>query len=138
MTTLLDFLPDDNDDQAKGERLRDQAFQHLQMHRPLLIRRIQREFLQHLLEHGADTSDAVRAQVEIPPGVDPRLVGAAVGRLSTAKLIVSVGRAKSRRPEAHARTLDRWSVADEMRARHWLLAHPEPEPTADPDDPFAL
>ena len=128
---------------ASGEALRDGALSLLRARRAALVRRIQRAFLRYLLDTGPDTSDAVRALVPIPPDRDPRVVGAAVRALSADRgLIISTGRDKSRRREAHARTLDRWTIRDPSAAVAWLLAHPElpdPEPGADDSaDPFAV
>jgi hypothetical protein len=111
---------------VEGERRRDHAHGLLHAARAALIRRIQRAYLLHLLDHGPATIDAVRQLVPIPPGIDPRVVGAAVHSLATAGLIVSVGRQKSCRPKAHARKLDRWDIADRAGAAAWLATHPEP------------
>ncbi len=129
-------------DRPDGEALRDDALSLLRAHRAVLVRRIQRAFLRYLLDTGPDTSDAVRALVPIPPGIDPRVVGAAVRALSAdCGLITSTGRDKSRRREAHARTLDVWTIRDRSAAVAWLIANPElPDPgpaVADPADPFA-
>jgi len=125
-----------------GEALRDCALNRLRATRAALVRRIQRAFLRHLLDNGANTSDPVRELVPVPPGTDPRVVGAAVRTLSAdLKLIRSAGREPSRRPQAHARTLDVWAVIDPPATEAWLLSHPEipsTEPAADdPADPFA-
>ena len=88
---------------ANGEALRDAALYTFRAHRAALVRRIQRAYLRHLLDKGPDTSDAVRALVPIPAGIDPRVVGAAVRALSAdGGLIYSTGRRRSRRPLAHA------------------------------------
>lgn len=128
---------------SDGEASRDAALSRLRAFRPVLVRRIQRAFLRHLIDYGPDTSDTVRAVVPIPDGIDPRVVGAAVRALSTdGNLTVAVGREKSRRPQAHARGLDVWAVKDTTAALAWLAAHPElPDPEltiADPADPFAI
>lgn len=131
-------------DRPDGEALRNCALSLLRAHRAALVRRIQRAFLRCLLDNGPDTSDPVRDVVPIPTGTDPRVVGAAVRALSADfKLITSTGRAKTRRPEAHARKLDVWTIYDRPAAECWLTDHPElsdPEPgpaVADPADPFA-
>lgn len=123
---------EDNSDPREGERLRDEALSWLRRHRPALIRLLQRAFLCELLSHGSATSDVLRKAVPIPRGVDPRVVGSAVRGLAEQQLIVSVGRRKSRRPQAHARKLDVWAVGDKAKARHWLATHPEIDP---PDEP---
>src|SRR5947207_1946352 len=84
-----------------------------------LLRRLERAFLLRLLEHGPDTSDAVRGLVPIPAGTDPRVVGSAVRGLAEQVLITSVGRRKTRRGIAHARKLDVWQVTDMAKARRW-------------------
>ena len=125
---------------ASGEALRDAALCLLRVHRAALVRRIQRAYIGRLIDHGPDTSDAVRALVPIPAGIDPRVVGAAVRALSAdGGLIYSTGRRRSRRPLAHARNLDVWAVRDRAAAQRWLIEHPEPGPVVeDPADPFAV
>lgn len=130
---------------TEAEALRDIALNHLRAHRPVLVRRIQRAFLRALLDHGADTTDVVRDAVPIPEGTDARVVGAAVKALAADfKLIAATGSAKSRRPKAHARKLDVWTIRDRSAAEAWLLANPElPEPETDAAptgaaDPFAF
>jgi hypothetical protein len=120
---------------AKGERRRDAAHALLLARRAALVRCVQRALLRHLLDHGEDMIDPVRAAVPIPPGTDPRLVGAAVRDLALAGVIHSVGRRRSHRPEAHGRQVDLWAVADPAAAREWLRGHLEitnPEPDAPP------
>jgi hypothetical protein len=127
MTSLFDEFPEDNAPFLDGDRLRDLALDRLRKSRSALIRRLTRAFLQHLIDHGPDTSDAVRDLVPIPAGVDPRVVGAAVHSLAKSHLINSIGRRKSSRCVAHARKLDLWAVADLDSARLWLLTHPDLE-----------
>ena len=125
---------------ASGEALRDAALRILRKHRAALVRRIQRAYVRHLLDNGPDTSDAVRALVPIPAGIDPRVVGAAVRALSADDgLIYSTGRRRSLRPLAHARNLDLWAVRDRAAAERWLADHPEPtEPATAADEPADL
>ncbi len=124
--TLFDFLADDNDGLADGERRREHAHHLHHVHRSALLLRLQRAYLMHLLEYGPATSDPLRSLVPIPQGTDPRVVGSAVRGLADAGLITSVGRRKSHRPQAHARKLDEWAIADAAKAQLWLAAHPEP------------
>ncbi|HJZ53634.1 MAG TPA: hypothetical protein VKE74_01670 [Gemmataceae bacterium] len=135
MSTLFDSLVDDNPGPREGDLLRDRALGLLRAHRPHLLRRLQRAFLQHLLDHGEDTSDALRCLVEIPRDIDPRIVGSAVRSLAELRLIVSVGRRKSRRGIAHSRKLDLWAIRDGANARHWLATHPDLDPSADHTGP---
>jgi hypothetical protein len=108
-----------------GERRRDEAHDRLKTHRLALVRRIQRAFVCRLLVEGAATTDAVRILVRIPPGVDPRVVGAAIRALALDRLIVAVGRRRSARPEAHARWVDLWDIRDVAAAEGWLLNNPD-------------
>jgi hypothetical protein len=120
---------------AEGERRRDEALTLLQLHRAVLVRRVQRVYLDLLLTRGPSTSDPVRALVPIPPGIDPRLVGAAVRQLAELGLIRRAGLVRSTRPEAHSRDLAVWELADRDAATAWLAAHadiPDPEPLAAP------
>ncbi len=135
MRNLFDGFHDDNTDPREGEYLRDEALRRFRRRRPELVRRIQREFVRHLLDHGPATSDAARTSVPIPRGVDPRVVGSAVRGLAEVKLITSVGRRKSRRPAAHARKIDLWAIRDPDTAREWLDTHPELDPPDGPETP---
>jgi hypothetical protein len=110
---------------ADGERRRDQAHVLLHARRPVLIRRVQRAYLRHLLDRGPSTSDPVRELVPVPAGIDPRLVGAAVRALALDNLIFSTGRERSQRPEAHRRWLDVWALYDRDAALAWMTAHPD-------------
>ncbi len=125
MASLFDLLAPSNDTPT-GVVLRDRALTRLRARRPALTRAIQRAFLRLLLEHGPATSDLVRDLVPIPPGVDPRVVGAAVRGLSSDyDLIRSVDRRRSRRAPAHGRKLEVWDVNDWAAARQWLNTHPD-------------
>src|SRR5947207_2042173 len=115
MSTLFDCLPECNwrpdgvHPAGMGDQLRDEALSRLRRWRAALVLRLQRALLSHLLVCGSDTSDAVRALVPIPAGIDPRVVGAAVRRLAEDGLITAVGRRKSGRDVAHGRKLDVWA-----------------------------
>ena len=124
--------PRDDGDLGEAECRRDAAMNWCRQHKPALLRRIQRAFLQAVLSNGPSTSDVVRGAVPIPKGVDPRVVGSAIRGLAEQKLIVSIGRRKSHRPMAHARKLDLWAIHDAAKVRHWLATHPEIDPPADP------
>lgn len=118
---------------AEGEARRDAAHVILIVHRRTLILFQMRAFLRHLLANGPASSDAMRALVPIPKGVDPRCTGAAVRALASLKLITSVGRTRTRRAPGHARGLELWAITDEFLAHCWLAANPaptEPAPTA--------
>ena len=72
------------------------------------------------------TADDVRDRVKVPPGIDPRCLGAVPGPLARAGAIRSAGYAKSTRPETHARVLVAWRLADRAAAMRWLRDHPAP------------
>jgi hypothetical protein len=110
---------------AEGERRRDRALDLLRLRRACLVRRVQRALLCHLLAHGPNTTDPVRALVPLPPGTDPRLIGAAVRGLAELCLIRRAGLARSVRPVAHGRDLATWEITDRQAAADWLLAHPD-------------
>jgi hypothetical protein len=118
---------------AEGERRRDTALALLAERRAALVRRAQRALLTQLLDGDLATADDVRAAVELPPGVDPRLVGAAIRSLAVEGVILSAGRTRSARPAAHARWVDLWAASDRDTALAWLASHPplpDPEPAA--------
>jgi hypothetical protein len=114
---------------AEGERRRDTALALLRDRRAVLVRRFQRAYLDLLLTCGPSTCDPVRDMVPIPPGLDPRLIGAAVRALGEWGLTRRAGLTRSVRPEAHGRDLAVWGIADRAAALAWLARHPElPEP----------
>jgi hypothetical protein len=112
-----------------GERRRDEALVLLRDRRAALARRLQRALLGLLLTAGPSTSGPLRAVLPLPSGTDPRVVGAAVRGLATARLIGRAGLACFTRPEAHGRDLPLWAIADCAAVLTWLADHPElPEP----------
>jgi hypothetical protein len=114
----------------EGERRKDAAHALLAAHRGLIVRRAQRHICQTLLD-GAPTvtADDVRAAVELPPGIGPKLFGAAPAPLAKAGIIEPLGFTRTARPEAHARPLTVWGLRDRGKALDWLRDHP------DRDDP---
>jgi hypothetical protein len=116
---------------AEGERCRDAALQLLAERRALYVRHGRRALLLRLLAAGIATADDVRAAVELPGGISPRCYGAVPTPLADAGLIRPAGYRPSERPEAHARPVTVWQLADRAGALAWLAAHPdlpEPEP----------
>ena len=113
---------------AEGERRRDDAHALLLLHRAVLVRQVQRVYLDVLLTRGASTIDPVRALVPLPPGIDPRLIGAAVRGLAALRLIRRAGLDRSSRPEAHGRDLPLWEIADRAATLAWLASHPDLPP----------
>jgi hypothetical protein len=123
---------------AEGEHLKLAAFALLAASREALIRRARRALLAVLLDRGEATIDDVRVAVPVPDGINPKAFGPVPGELAEAGIIAAHGYAKSTRPEAHARPVQVWRLADRAAALHWLAMHPdlpEPEP-ADLGDQF--
>lgn len=79
-----------------------------------------------LLEHGEATIDDVRARLQLPAGGSPKWLGAATSGLRVAGIARHDGYTASIRPEAHARPVSRWVLADRVAAMAWLAANPEP------------
>ena len=117
--------------QEEGERRKADAFAMLAAHREIVIRRAQRALLTVLLETGSATADDIRDLVDLPPGIGPKLFGAAPGPLARAGIIAPAGFTKTCRPVAHSRPVTVWRLADRVAARCWLWDHPDLE---DPGD----
>ena len=118
--------------EAEGERLKGDALALLADRRETVVRRAQRALLTVLLKTGSATADDVRELVKLPPGVNPKVFGAAPGPLARAGLIGADGFAKTARPVGHARPVTVWTLADRDGAIRWLADHPElPDPAGD-------
>ena len=123
MFNLFDDLPASNGE-AEGERLRDSALDALRIHRAAVVRDLTRAALRLALERGTLTADDVRAVVPIPPGINPKVNGAALRELAEAGILSNTGNyRRSCRPQAHARVNPVWSLADTAGASAWLAAH---------------
>lgn len=108
-----------------GAARRDDALGMLAAQRTLYVLRGRRALLAALLAHGEATADDVRAAVELPPGISPKLFGAVATPLAKAGIIEQAGYALTARPEAHARPVAVWRLADRAAAERWLAAHPD-------------
>ncbi|MGL4462736.1 MAG: hypothetical protein ACRDD1_03435 [Planctomycetia bacterium] len=122
---------------SEGDRLKRLALKRLKRRRNFYVRRGCRAMIERLFVFGEATMDDVRAVVELPPGVDPKLFGAVASTLRSAGVVRSIGYTKTKRAVAHARMLNRWRLADPDAARRWLATHPveaDAEPAAvDPE-----
>jgi hypothetical protein len=118
---------------AEGERRRDASLALLAERRTAVVRAGQRALLLRLLS-GADTAtaDDVCDAVPLPPGIGPRCYGAVPLPLADAGIITHAGYTPTRRPEAHARPVAVWTLADRAAALAWLTAH---SPLPDPERP---
>jgi hypothetical protein len=126
-------------DPTEGERRQRAALDLLAVRREALVRRGRRALLLRLLAAGAATADDVRVAVELPPGVGPRLFGAVPGKLAGDGIIQPAGYAATGRPQAHARPISVWALADRAAALDWLHDHPDiTNPTPDAPPPGSL
>lgn len=101
----------------------------LEARREVYVLRGRRALLAALLDRGEATADDVRAAVELPDKINPVCLGAVPGPLALAGIIERVGFAETRRPDAHARPVSVWRLADRDAALVWLAAHPDrPDP----------
>lgn len=133
MTTCSVCCPQSCPDcHCEGERRKAKSLALLADHREAVLRRAQRALLTVLLETGSATIDDVRELVELPPGVNPKVFGAAPGVLARAGIIEAAGFTKTCRPTAHARPVSVWTLADRAKALRWLNVHPDlPDPRDD-------
>ncbi|MBI5863435.1 MAG: hypothetical protein HZB38_02765 [Planctomycetes bacterium] len=116
---------------AEGERRKLSAHALLAARRELYVLRGRRALLAALLDRGEATADDVRRAVALPAGIDPVCLGVVPGDLARAGIIERVGFATTARPEAHARPVSVWRLADRSAALAWLAAHPD-RPDAPP------
>lgn len=107
-----------------GEAQRDRALNLLRVRRSALIRECSRAALRVVLDQGEVTADDIRPFVEIPKDIKPVFVGTVFRDLADAQLIRFIGVRNSKRPEAHARSLKVWQLADRAAAEAWLIANP--------------
>ncbi len=109
------------DETPSGEALRDTALDLLRQHRAALVRECTVAALRIALREGEVTADDVRAVVPIPPGINPKLVGAAFNDLADGILRRS-GDRPSNRKLAHARRVTLWELGDHSAAIGRLAA----------------
>lgn len=118
-----------------GAERRDAALDLLRERRAVLVRRGARLLAGRLLEFGTATLDDIAAELETPPDLDRRLVGAVPATLAKAGVAALAGYVRSTRPERHASVLAVWRLADRAAAVAWLADHPDlPDLDADRAD----
>ncbi|MFH1417678.1 MAG: hypothetical protein ABII12_05250 [Planctomycetota bacterium] len=110
---------------ADGERRKLSAHATLAAQREVYVLRGRRALLRRLLDVGTGGADDVRDAVALPAGINPVCVGVVPGPLARAGVIERVSFAESRRPDAHARPITVWQLADRDAATAWLAAHPD-------------
>jgi len=113
------------DETPSGEALRDNALDLLRQHRAALVRECTVAALRIALREGEVTADDVRAVVPIPPGINPKLVGAAFNDLADGILRRS-GDRPSKRKLAHARRVTVWELGDRATAAAQLATLTRP------------
>lgn len=110
---------------ADGEARKLDAHALLEARREVYVLRGRRALLARLLDAPEATADDVRAAVELPDAINLVCLGVVPGPLARAGIIERVGFAESRRPDAHARPVSVWRLADRDTALAWLAAHPD-------------
>ncbi len=115
---------------AEGEARKLDAHALLEARREVYVLRGRRALLAALLAGVEATADDVRDAVEVPDEINPVCLGVVPGLLARLGIIERVGFTESRRPDAHARPVSVWRLADRDAALAWLAAHPDrPDPT---------
>ena len=122
---------------ATGAARKADALATLEAARETIILQARRALLRCLLEHGAATLDDVRSRLDTS-GVNPTCLGCVPGPLARARIIRRTGYRTSARPEARARVVAVWTLADPDAALHWLCDHPEPLLVAETGGQLAL
>ena len=120
--------------QEEGERRKRAAAVRVERRHRVWVRRVQRAFIEHLMEQPTGTTDDIRPRIDAPTEAGTAFWGSAVLSLSITKMIVRVGRHVSGRAERHGCEIGVWRLAvDHARARHWLDTCPE-LPTPENED----
>lgn len=128
--------PDDiSTGQEEGERRKRNATARVERRHRAWVCRVQRAFVEHLMEQPTGTTDDIRPRIDAPTEAGTAFWGSAVLSLSTTKIIVRVGRHVSGRAERHGCEIGVWRLAvDRARARHWLDTHSDLPTTENEDD----
>jgi hypothetical protein len=118
----------------EGERRKREQLARLAERRAVYVRRGRRALLLQLLAGRTATADDVRAAIQLPPGLDPRCLGAVPIALAEAGIIERVDYTPSMRSERHASIIAVWGLADRAAALAWLTDHPDvPDPDTAPE-----
>ncbi|MDA1053000.1 MAG: hypothetical protein O3C40_21310 [Planctomycetota bacterium] len=118
-----------------GTAGRDAAIELLESRRQVYVNRGRRALLLRLLTGESATADDVRAAVELPESIDPVCLGAVPGSLARAGIITRAGFVATARPNAHARPVSIWALANRDAAVAWLRGHPDkPDPMPDEEE----
>jgi hypothetical protein len=115
-----------------GAKLRDAALDLLRERRAELVKQLKMAALRVAIDRGEVTADCVRPMVAIPPDVNPKVAGCVFADLRDAGILRRDGFRNSTRPEAHARELKVWALADRPAALALLAALKQQTTTARP------
>lgn len=110
---------------ADGTEGRDAAIELLEQRRQVYVNRGRRALLLRALTGETANADDVRAAVEVPESIDPVCLGAVPGSLARAGIIRRAGFAPTSRPDARARPVSIWALADRAAALRWLTDNPD-------------
>jgi hypothetical protein len=119
------------DETAEGEAAKAAALRQLAFTRRTLVRAGRRALLTALADRPTATADDVAAAVQIPDGIDRRLLGSVPGELARAGLIEVDGYSRSARRSRRASIQTRWRLINPEAAAAWLAANPELPPAND-------
>jgi hypothetical protein len=114
------FLPSSSEG---GKKLRDAVLDVLRIRRAELIRQCSVAAIHFAIRCGEVSADEVRAFVEIPSDISPKLVGVVFKDLADAGILRRVGYRASTRAVAHARPLSVWELESAAAAQDWLDSH---------------
>lgn len=110
--------------QQTGSERKAEAHAFLEERRDIHIRRARRAFLEHAIEYGFVTADDVRDAIELPDGLDPKLLGPVPTPFAQAGIVERVGYRNSIREASHARPISVWKLRDRAAAERWLRDNP--------------
>ena len=117
--------------EGEGERYKADALALLADRREAVVRRARRALLTALLEDGTATVDAVRAVVELPSGINPKVFGSAPGELARHRHHRRRRLREDVPNRGPCRPITVWALADRAAAERWLRDHPD---LPDPDE----
>lgn len=106
-----------------GETQRDAVLDAHERIRGELLTLARRRLLEHLLRSTVATMDDVAGELEIPPDIDARCLGAAGTGLARGGIIVATGFVRSARPSRNASPVQQWRLVSRELAEQWLSDH---------------
>jgi len=113
---------------VNGNDLKTSAHAALEAARQDTLFRARCVFLKHAITHSTVTADDVQAAIDLPPGIDPKVLGPVPVPFARAGIIERVGFRNSTRADAHARPVSVWKLVDRAKAERWLSDNSLPAP----------